>query len=64
MNASNDDTTRQQAQDWSSQLGTLAAALQLGKPQTDFAQLGFEAAPAHGTRMAGLLGRHLHRNSP
>jgi hypothetical protein len=49
---------------WSSQLGALAAGLQTGKPQTDFAQVGFEADPAASTRLAGLLARHLHRNSP
>ena len=64
MNTSNDDATRQQAQDWSSQRGALAAGLQPGKPQTDVARGLIEEDPVHPTRLPTLLARRLRRNSP
>ncbi len=64
MNTINDDSARQQAQDWSRQLGELAAGLQTGKPQTDFAQVAGEADPTSlRTRLPTLLARYLHCNS-
>jgi hypothetical protein len=64
MNASNDDATRQQAQNWSSQLGDLAGRLQMEKPQPDLARGLVEEDPVHPTRLPTLLARYLHRNSP
>jgi hypothetical protein len=52
------ETTRQQAQDLSRQLGDLAAGLHTTTPAT------FQADPTLRARLSALLARHLHRNSP
>jgi hypothetical protein len=51
------ETARQQAQDWSGQLGDLAAGLHTTTPGA------FQADPALRARLAALLARHLRRNS-
>ncbi len=57
------DATRQQAQDWSRQLGDLAARPQTGNQQPVLARGLIEQDPLHPTRLPALLVRHLHRNS-
>jgi hypothetical protein len=51
------ETTRQQAQDLSRQLGDLAAGLHTTTPAA------FQADPALHNRLSALLARHLRRNS-
>jgi hypothetical protein len=58
MNTLNDDA-RQQAQNWSGQLGDLAAGLHTTTPPA-----ASQADPALHNRLSALLARHLRRNSP
>jgi hypothetical protein len=57
MNTLN-ETARQQAQDFSKQLGDLAAGL-----HTTTSPAAFQADPAFRSRLSALLARHLRRNS-